>query len=386
MKQQKQTKHPSALSAIHDTEQCKMTTDLPLDTILVGDCVSRLAALPNACVDLIFADPPYNLQLDGKLTRPNNTVVDGVFEHWDEFDSFAAYDIFCRQWLSECRRVLKDTGTIWIIGSYHNIYRLGALIQDMGFWLLNDIIWRKTNPMPNFRGTRFTNAHETMLWCSKAADTRGYTFNYAAMKELNDGIQMRSDWVLPICTGSERLKKDGRKAHATQKPEALMYRVILSSSRPGHVVLDPFFGSGTTGAVAKKLGRHFIGIEREQRYVDVAWERINGVPFGDPRTVVVTPAKRQQPRIPFGSLIERGMLSAGDILYGGPQGVYTAKLRADGSLTTERISGSIHKVGAALQGTPSCNGWIFWHVKQEDGGLVPIDTYRQAIRGEMPDE
>lgn len=365
---------------------------LPLDTILKGNCVQSLKSLPDASVDLIFADPPYNLQLEGELTRPNNSIVDGVFDAWDQFDSFQAYDAFCREWLTECRRVLKDTGTIWVIGSYHNIYRLGAQIQDMGFWVLNDIVWRKTNPMPNFRGTRFTNAHETMLWCSKSPDARGYTFNYEAMKELNEGVQMRSDWVLPICTGQERLKKEGRKAHATQKPEALLHRVILASSKPGDVVLDPFFGTGTTGAVAKKLGRHYIGCEREPDYIAVAEERLNAITFGTADSVAVTQSKRQQPRVPFGNLVERGMLSAGDMLYGGPRGRFKARVRADGSLsaaskgaTGRDVTGSIHKVGAELQGAPSCNGWTFWHIKRDDGALEPVDAYRQQIRSELQD-
>ena len=248
-------------------------SSLPIDTILVGDCIERMNALPAGSVDLIFADPPYNLQLGGDLQRPDGSQVDAVDDDWDKFDNFAAYDKFTQEWLAEARRILKPDGTLWVIGSYHNIFRVGATLQDQGFWILNDIIWRKSNPMPNFKGTRFTNAHETLIWAAKSDKAR-YTFHYRSMKTLNDELQMRSDWVIPICGGKERLKLNGTKAHPTQKPEALLYRILLACTNPGDVVLDPFFGTGTTGAVAKRLQRHWIGCERYSTYCKVAEERI----------------------------------------------------------------------------------------------------------------
>ncbi|MGE5547365.1 MAG: DNA-methyltransferase, partial [Solirubrobacterales bacterium] len=285
---------------------------LPLDTILEGDCVARMEALPAGSVDLVFADPPYNLQLGGELLRPNNSRVDGVDDEWDRFGSFKDYDDFTRRWLTAARRAMKDDAGLWVIGSYHNIFRVGAILQDLGFWVLNDIVWRKTNPMPNFRGTRFTNAHETLIWCAKSAEAR-YTFNYDAMKALNDDLQMRSDWLIPICSGAERLKRDGKKAHPTQKPEALLYRAIMAATKPGGVVLDPFFGSGTTGAVAKRLCRRFIGIERDPDYAEIARNRIADVrPAADPE-LMETPSKREEPRVPFGWLVERGLLQAGEV-------------------------------------------------------------------------
>jgi modification methylase len=352
---------------------------LPLDRIVEGDCLDVLARLPDRSVDLVFADPPYNLQLGGDLTRPDNSRVDGVTDAWDQFDSFAAYDAFTRAWLRQVRRVLKDDGALWVIGSYHNIFRVGAAIQDEGYWILNDIVWRKSNPMPNFKGTRFTNAHETLIWAAKSAQSR-YTFHYQAMKALNDELQMRSDWELPICTGGERLKLDGRKAHATQKPEALLFRVLLASSNPGDVVLDPFFGTGTTGAVAKRLGRHWIGIERERDYVKVAQARIAEVEPMAGQQLAVTTSKRAEPRIPFGTLIERGYIKPGTVLVD-PSRRFAARVRADGSVAGRDASGSIHQIGAAVQGAPACNGWTFWHVEQE-GRLVPIDVFRQRVRAE----
>jgi modification methylase len=348
--------------------------------IVIGDCIEIMEKMPAASVDMIFADPPYNLQLEGELHRPNNTRVDGVEESWDKFDSFASYDEFSQRWLSAARRILKEDGTIWVIGSYHNIFRVGTTLQDLGFWMLNDVVWVKTNPMPNFRGRRFTNAHETLIWCSKSKDAR-YTFNYEAMKSLNDDLQMRSDWVLPLCTGQERLKDtEGNKAHPTQKPEALLYRAILASTEPGDVVLDPFFGTGTTGAVAKKLGRRYIGIERDTGYAEVAAKRLSRIPeVADPR-LVETPSKRREPRIPIGTLVERGMLSAGDVLVS-PCGRYTAKVRADGTIISSDHRGSIHQVGAAVQKAPSCNGWTFWCMNVE-GRPVPIDLLRQKLRAE----
>jgi len=358
---------------------------LPLDRILQGDSIEVLASLPERSVDLVFADPPYNLQLEGELRRPNNSKVDAVDDAWDQFESFEAYDTFSRAWLTAARRVLKDDGAIWVIGSYHNIYRLGATMQDLGFWFLNDIVWRKTNPMPNFKGTRFTNAHETLLWCAKSREQKRYTFNYHAMKTLNDDLQMRSDWSLPICSGRERLKINGEKAHATQKPESLLYRVLLASTNPGDVVVDPFSGSGTTAAVAKRLGRHFIGIERETKYIDVANDRLKTVTPMSPRDLQVVQSKRALPRIPFGRVIERGLLDPGQVLFDSRRRFH-ARVRADGSLVTDggmgAVEGSIHKVGAAVQGAPACNGWTFWHFDAE-GKAISIDVLRQQLRAEL---
>ncbi|MCA1909488.1 MAG: site-specific DNA-methyltransferase [Magnetospirillum sp.] len=354
---------------------------LPLDTILQGDCIANMEALPAKSVDLVFADPPYNLQLGGELLRPNNSKVDGVDDDWDRFDSFRDYDDFTRRWLAAARRVLKDDGALWVIGSYHNIFRVGATLQDLGFWMLNDIVWRKSNPMPNFRGTRFTNAHETLIWCAKSAESR-YTFNYEAMKALNDDLQMRSDWTIPLCTGSERLKNDGAKVHPTQKPEMLLYRVLMATTKPGDVVLDPFFGTGTTGAVAKKLKRHFIGCEQDGDYIKAAQDRIGKVRPVAEMSLLTTPSKKSEPRVPFGTVVERGLLEPGTILYGNGKDSLTAKVRADGTLISADHRGSIHKVGALVQNAPACNGWTFWHLKQGDE-LVPIDVLRQKIRAEL---
>ena len=351
---------------------------LHLDRIIKGDCVAALEQLPAASIDVVFADPPYNLQLESGLTRPDQSHVDAVDDDWDKFASFEAYDAFSRAWLLAVRRVLKPDGTIWVIGSYHNIFRVGTMLQDLGFWVLNDIVWRKTNPMPNFRGKRFTNAHETMIWASRNPDSR-YTFNYEAMKAFNDDVQMRSDWLLPICTGGERLKDEGgRKVHPTQKPEALLARVLLASSKPGDVVLDPFFGSGTTGAVARRLGRRFIGIEREKTYADVARARIAEVVPADSDVIEVTKSKRAEPRIPFGWVVERGLLPVGTVLRG-IRKHQTAKVRADGTLVTATASGSIHQMGAHVQGLEACNGWTFWQFEM-NGTLVPIDVLRQQLR------
>jgi modification methylase len=351
---------------------------LPFDTIINGDCIAAMDTLPERSVDMIFADPPYNLQLEGELHRPNNTKVDAVDDEWDKFADFAAYDRFTEGWLKSARRILKDDGTIWVIGSYHNIFRVGTKLQDIGYWMLNDVIWRKTNPMPNFRGRRFTNAHETMIWCAKSKDTR-HAFNYEAMKALNDDLQMRSDWLLPICSGGERLKDSkGRKGHPTQKPEALLHRVILAATKPGDVVLDPFFGSGTTGAVAKRLGRRWIGIERDPAYIDLARKRIAAVQAVAERELLITPSKREEPRIPFGWLVERGLLEPGAVLTSF-NGRWTAKVKADGTLISADHRGSIHQVGAAVQGAPACNGWTFWHIEVE-GARRPIDHLRQQVR------
>jgi len=355
---------------------------LPLDQIIAGDCIQVMQSLPAGSVDLIFADPPYNLQLKGALHRPDNSLVDAVDDAWDQFSDFAAYDSFTRDWLAAARRLLKPHGAIWVIGSYHNIFRLGAELQNQGFWLLNDVVWRKSNPMPNFRGKRFTNAHETLIWAGRAQSSK-YTFNYEALKALNEGVQMRSDWVIPLCTGHERLKDAaGDKAHPTQKPEGLLHRIIVGTTNPGDVVLDPFFGTGTTGAVAQMLGRRWIGIEREAAYRTAATARLARVRRLDSDAIAVTGSKRAEPRVAFGILVERGLLRPGEVLTS-PRG-RAAKVRADGTLVGADITGSIHQVGAHYEGAPSCNGWTYWHFTR-DGTRVPIDLLRQQIRAEMGD-
>lgn len=352
-----------------------------LDTIIKGDCVAALNRLPSKSVDLVFADPPYNLQLGGDLHRPDDSKVDACDDHWDQFESFEAYDAFTRAWLLAVRRVMKDDGSIYVIGSYHNIFRVGAILQDLGFWIMNDIIWVKSNPMPNFRGKRFTNAHETMIWATKSKTAKP-TFNYDALKTFNDDLQMRSDWHLPLCTGGERLKDDdGQKVHPTQKPESLLYRVLTASSKPGDVVLDPFFGTGTTGAVAKKLGRHFVGVEREQSYIDAATARIEAVEAGSGVSLEMQKGKRAEPRIPFGNLLEAGLLEPGTEL-SCAKGRHLAVVRADGSVKCGDHVGSIHKVGALVQGAASCNGWTFWHVRN-GRSRSPIDELRQQIRSRL---
>lgn len=349
--------------------------ELPLDRIIMGDCIAGMRALPDASVDMVFADPPYNLQLGGDLFRPEGKRVDAVDNDWDKFDSLKTYDEFSRAWLAEARRILKPNGTLWVIGSYHNIFRVGSVLQDEGFWILNDIIWRKVNPMPNFKGTRFTNAHETLIWASKGEDAR-YTFNYRAMKTLNDELQMRSDWSFPICGGQERIKRNGTKAHPTQKPEALLYRILLACTKPGDVIVDPFFGTGTTGAVAKRLGRHFIGFEREHDYVDVAEERIAAALPLDESSLKTMQADTAAPRVAFGTLVETGYIKPGTQVFDLKRR-WTATVRADGSLIADAATGSIHKLGATLQSAPSCNGWTFWHFEAEDG-LKPIDALCQT--------
>lgn len=353
---------------------------LPLDQVIHGDCLDILATLPAASVDLIFADPPYNLQLQQELWRPNLTKVAAVDATWDQFGSFADYDAFTRAWLHACQRVLKPTGTIWVIGTYHNIFRVGSILMDLGYWILNQVVWIKTNPTPNFRGVRFTNAHETLLWAQKEKGAR-YTFNYQAMKALNDDLQMRSDWRLPTCVGPERIKIDGKRAHPTQKPEALLYRVILSSSRPSDIILDPFFGTGTTGAVAKKLHRHWIGIEKEGAYVRLAQERLAAVtPYASPDVIFAEPERRQRPRVAFGALLERGLLAPGQTLYFGRQGDVRATILASGHLRCNGLTGSIHKVGRTLKQGP-CNGWTHWYFEDAaTGERTPIDVLREAVR------
>ena len=356
------------------------TRSLPLNKIIYNDCVEAMNALPAGSVDLIFADPPYNLQLKGELHRPDNSRVDAVDNSWDQFSSFSAYDKFTNEWLKAARRILKTDGAIWVIGSYHNIFRVGTALQNQGYWILNDVVWRKSNPMPNFRGKRFTNAHETLIWASKSEGAK-YTFNYEALKALNEGVQMRSDWVLPICTGHERLKDSkGEKAHPTQKPQSLLHRVLVGTTKPGDVILDPFFGTGTTGAVAKMLGRNFIGIEREDVYREFAQKRIDEIRKFDRASLEVSVSKRNEPRVPFGQLVECGMLRVGEELLS-MNGRYKAKVRADGTLIGRDVRGSIHQVGAAMEGAPSCNGWTYWCF-QRKGKVIPIDILRQQIRSE----
>lgn len=350
---------------------------LPLDQILHGDCVTVLNSLPANSVDVIFADPPYNLQLRSELYRPNQTKVDAVDDGWDQFENFKAYDEFTHNWLRASQRVLKDTGTIWVIGTYHNIYRVGAIMQDLGFWILNDIVFVKSNPMPNFRGVRFTNAHETLIWAQKKKGAK-YTFNHQSTKNLNDDLQMRSDWHLPIVNGKQRLKVNGKKAHSTQKPEALLYRILLASSSVGDVILDPFFGSGTTGSVAKKLGRQWIGIERDKKYIKVAQKRIDEV-LSSPSEVLILSEKRKQARIPFGTLLENGLLNPGQILYFAKNGK-KAKILSNGHVKCGEITGSIHGVAKSLMNGAPVNGWDVWFYKDENGNKIAIDELRNKFR------
>ena len=364
------------------TRRSATTEAPPENEILLGDCVEALNRLPEGCVDLVFADPPYNLQLEGALSRPDQSLVDAVDDDWDKFADFATYDDFTRRWLAAARRVMKRDATLVVIGSYHNIFRVGAILQDLGFWILNDIVWRKANPMPNFRGRRFTNAHETMIWAARSADAKAYTFNYEALKAGNEDCQARSDWYFPICTGGERLKDaQGRKTHPTQKPEALLARVLLSASNAGDLVLDPFFGSGTTGAVAKRLDRRFLGLERDETYAAAARARIAAVEPLPPEALAPMPTKRAEPRVAFASLIESGLIRPGETLID-PSGRHQALVRADGALKVGPAVGSIHKLGALVQGLPACNGWTFWRIER-GGALISIDDLRANIRAQM---
>ncbi|MGA9007504.1 MAG: site-specific DNA-methyltransferase [Xanthobacteraceae bacterium] len=366
---------PSRAAAQHSLRQ-------PLPLIVVGDCVAEMTKLPAASVDLVFADPPYNLQLQGDLKRPDDSRVDAVDDDWDKFSSFSVYDDFTRAWLIACRRLMKPSATLWVIGSYHNIFRVGSILQDLGFWILNDIVWRKSNPMPNFRGRRFTNAHETLIWAARDAAKHNYTFNYEALKAGNDDVQMRSDWFLPLCTGEERLKgADGKKLHPTQKPESLLARVILSASRPDDLVLDPFSGTGTTGAVAHRLRRRFIGIERSSEYAEAARERIAATePMPEPALASFMTA-REAPRVPFSRLIERGLVEPGIKLVDAKRR-HKALVRADGALSLGDTVGSIHRIGALARGLEACNGWTFWHIETPKG-LTVIDTLRAQVRSEV---
>jgi len=358
---------------------------LPLNKIINDSCIEVLNFLPEKSVDVIFADPPYNLQLQNDLYRPDRSKVAAVNDRWDKFKDFKEYDEFTLEWLSASKRVLKDTGTIWVIGSYHNIYRIGAIMQDLGFWILNDIFWIKSNPMPNFRGVRFTNAHETIIWAQKKKGAK-YTFNHHSMKTLNDdsrenGLQMRSDWTIPLATGKQRIKSKGAKAHSTQKPEGLLYRVIMSSSNVGDVILDPFFGSGTTGAVAKKLGRNWIGIEQEKKYIKAAQKRIDAIKESD--TDAIDIEKPKPIRVPFGALVENGYLNVGEILYFGSKGNITAKILANGHIRYNNNEGSIHKIGSAIQNAP-CNGWDHWfYIDKKTQKKVMLDKLRKKYRTKM---
>lgn len=354
---------------------------LPIDQILHGDCIEILNMLPANSVDVIFADPPYNLQLRNELFRPNMTKVDAVDDGWDKFENFKDYDAFTLDWLRASNRVLKDTGTIWVIGTYHNIYRIGVIMQDLGFWFLNDLVWIKNNPMPNFRGVRFTNAHETMIWAQKKKAAK-YTFNHGSMKALNDDLQMRSDWTLPLATGNQRIKLNGSKAHSTQKPEALLYRIILASSNPGDLILDPFFGSGTTGSVAKKLGRHWIGIERDAKYIRVAQKRIDAV-TPSPAEALSLPEKRTQKRVPFGSLLENGLLNPGQTLYFAKNST-RAKILANGHIKCGDFTGSIHAVAKSLMNGAPANGWDMWFYKDVNGNKIAIDELRKKLMATTP--
>ena len=345
--------------------------------IINGDSLKELKKIPNESFDLIFADPPYNLQLRNKLIRPDRSKVNGVNDKWDQFESFKTYDNFTTNWLTECKRILKKNGSIWVIGSYHNIFRVGSIIQDLGFWILNDVIWNKNNPMPNFRGTRFTNAHETLIWASKDKYSK-YTFNYQSLKCLNDDLQIRSTWNLPICNGNERLKEKGKKVHSTQKPESLLHRILLASSNKNDLVLDPFLGSGTTAVVAKKLGRIFYGIEKEKSYFDAANKRLKNTKIIKDEYLDTIKNNRSKPRIPFGSLVELGVIKPGTEIYDQKKKV-NAKIMADGSIKYQKSEGSIHKVAAKILGAESCNGWTYWYY-QSGNSLKPIDELRQRLR------
>ena len=347
-----------------------------LSNIQNGDCLKLLKNIPEKSFDLIFADPPYNMQIGDKLRRPDDSKVNGVYDKWDQFESFQHYDEFSLKWLKECKRILKDNGSIWVIGSYHNIFRLGYHLQNLNYWILNDIIWRKNNPMPNFRGTRFTNAHETLIWASKNKNSK-YTFNYQSLKCLNDDLQMRSDWLFPICNGKERLKTNGKKIHSTQKPESLLHRIILATTNKGDIIFDPFLGTGTTAVVAKKLGRNYFGIEKDKKYFKAANLRIKNTKIIEDNYLDTIKNKKSSPRIPFGSLVELGIIKAGSNIFDLKK-KYNAKIMADGSIKHKQSEGSIHKVAAQIMGTDSYNGWTYWHCNF-NGSFVPIDSLRQRF-------
>lgn len=375
------------MSSDNKTQTSKTNREFKFDmnSFVHGNCVEIMKKIPTASVDMIFADPPYNLQITENLLRPNNTIVDGVNDNWDKFSSFKEYDNFSLTWLKEVKRILKPNGSLWLIGSYHNIFRLGKILQDLGFWILNDVVWIKSNPMPNFRGKRFTNAHETLIWCIPNKERKDYTFNYQAMKALNEDLQMRSDWKLPICKGKERLTLNGKKAHTTQKPEALLSRIILASSNEGDLIVDPFSGTGTTAAAAKKLNRKFIGIEQKYEYIKISNQRLESIESYDSEALQTSKSLKTEPRIPFGWIVERGLINPGEVIFDYRR-KYHAKVRVDGTLITTSLNkpivGSIHKVGAEVQGAQACNGWTFWHFDAHDGP-VSINVLRQQIRAEM---
>ena len=347
-----------------------------LNKIVNGNALEILKTIPSKSFDLVFADPPYNLQIGKKLKRPDDSKVNGVSDKWDQFKDFKDYDNFCKEWLNECKRVLKDNGSIWIIGTYHNIFRIGYHIQNMSYWILNDVIWKKNNPMPNFKGTRFTNAHETLIWASKNKNSK-YTFNYQSLKCLNDDLQMRSDWTLPICNGKERIKKNGKKIHSTQKPESLLHRVLLASTNKGDFIFDPFLGTGTTAVVAKKLGRNYFGIEKEKKYFNTIKQRLEKTPKIEDEYLDVIKNNKSKPRIPFGSLVELGIIKPGMNIFDQKKKV-NAKIMADGSIKHQKLEGSIHKIAAKIIGADSCNGWTYWHYDLS-GSMVPIDNLRQMF-------
>ena len=344
--------------------------------IINGESLEVLKKIPNKTFDLVFADPPYNMQIGEKLKRPDNSKVHGVNDKWDQFLNFKHYDEFSKEWLKECKRILNDNGSMWVIGTYHNIFRLGYHIQNLNYWILNDVIWRKNNPMPNFKGTRFTNAHETLIWASKSKKSK-YTFNYQSLKCLNDDLQMRSDWTLPICNGKERLKKNGKKIHSTQKPEALLHRIILATTNKGDLICDPFIGTGTSAVVAKKLGRKYFGIEKDKKYFGAANKRINQTKVIEDNYLDTVENNKSKPRIPFGSLVEMGIIKPGSVLFDQKR-KFNAKIMADGSLKHKGNEGSIHRVAAKIMGTESYNGWTYWYCNIK-GNSVSIDNLRQRL-------
>ena len=347
-----------------------------LNKIVNDNSLKILKTIPSKTFDLVFADPPYNMQIGQTLRRPDTSKVNGVNDKWDHFESFQHYDDFCKAWLIECKRILKDNGSIWVIGSYHNIFRLGYHLQNLNYWLLNDVIWRKNNPMPNFRGTRFTNAHETLIWASKYKKSK-YTFNYQSLKCFNDDLQMRSDWMLPICNGKERVKKNGKKIHSTQKPEALLHRIILATTNKGDSIFDPFLGTGTTAVVAKKLGRNYFGVEKDKKYFKAASERINKTQIIEESSLDIIENNKSKPRVPFGSLVELGIIKPGTNIFDQNKKI-NAKIMIDGSVKYKESAGSIHKVAAKIMGAESYNGWTYWHCNI-DGSIVPIDSLRQRF-------
>ena len=344
--------------------------------IINGESLEVLKKIPSKTFDLVFADPPYNMQIGEKLKRPDNSRVHGVNDKWDRFLNFKHYDEFSKEWLKQCKRILKDNGSMWVIGTYHNIFRLGYHIQNLNYWILNDVIWRKNNPMPNFKGTRFTNAHETLIWASKNKKSK-YTFNYQSLKCLNDDLQMRSDWTLPICNGKERLKKNGKKIHSTQKPEALLHRIILATTNKGDLICDPFIGTGTSAVVAKKLGRKYFGIEKDKKYFGAANKRINQTKVIEDNYLDTVENNKSKPRIPFGSLVEMGIIKPGSVLFDQKR-KFNAKIMADGSLRHKGNEGSIHRVAAKIMGTESYNGWTYWYCNIK-GNSVSIDNLRQRL-------